>query len=59
MVSNVIATAYLILSLALSVFHMLKSGAKVTRTVLIILDMVILIFIRLRNRCFLFVKLIN
>ncbi|KAK4393130.1 Casparian strip membrane protein 6 [Sesamum angolense] len=41
-VSNVIATAYLILSLALSVFHMLKSGAKVTRTVLIILDMIIL-----------------
>ncbi|KAI3452284.1 hypothetical protein Pfo_008949 [Paulownia fortunei] len=42
LVSNAIATAYLVLSLALSVFHILKSDAKVTRTVLIILDTTIL-----------------
>ncbi|KAK6129264.1 hypothetical protein DH2020_036973 [Rehmannia glutinosa] len=42
LVSNAMATAYLVLSLALSIFHVLKSGAKVTRTVLIILDMIIL-----------------
>ncbi|XP_042020229.1 casparian strip membrane protein 1-like [Salvia splendens] len=37
-VSNAMATAYLILSLALSIFHIFKTGAKVTRTVLVILD---------------------
>ncbi|XP_057769518.1 casparian strip membrane protein 1-like [Salvia miltiorrhiza] len=37
-VSNAITTAYLVLSLALSIFHIFKTGAKVTRTVLIILD---------------------
>ncbi|GER45835.1 casparian strip membrane protein 1 [Striga asiatica] len=42
LVSNGLATAYLVLSLALSVFHMLKSGAKLTRAVLVILDMIIL-----------------
>ncbi|KAG8384681.1 hypothetical protein BUALT_Bualt04G0143300 [Buddleja alternifolia] len=42
LVSNAITTAYLVLSLALSIFHILKTGAKVTRAVLIILDMTIL-----------------
>ncbi|GFQ05022.1 casparian strip membrane protein 1 [Phtheirospermum japonicum] len=42
LVSNAIATAYLVISLVLSIFHILKSDAKVTRTVLIILDMIIL-----------------
>ncbi|KAH6792008.1 hypothetical protein C2S52_002485 [Perilla frutescens var. hirtella] len=41
-VSNAIATAYLVLSLALSIFHIFKTGAKVTRTVLIIVDTTIL-----------------
>lgn len=41
-VSNAIATAYLILSLTLSVFHIFKTAAKVTRTVLVILDTTIL-----------------
>ncbi|KAK4477604.1 hypothetical protein RD792_016841 [Penstemon davidsonii] len=41
-VANSITSAYLVLSLALSIFHILKSGAKVTRTVLITLDMIIL-----------------
>ncbi|KAL8475721.1 hypothetical protein ACS0TY_028396 [Phlomoides rotata] len=42
LVANGMATAYLVLSLALSVFHIFKTGAKVTRTVLIILDTIIL-----------------
>lgn len=42
MVSNAIGTAYLVLSLALSIFHIFKSGAKVTRAVLIILDTVMI-----------------
>ncbi|XP_051120340.1 casparian strip membrane protein 1-like [Andrographis paniculata] len=41
-VSNAVTCGYLVLSLALSIFHILKSGAKVTRTVLIVLDMIIL-----------------
>ncbi|XP_075494299.1 casparian strip membrane protein 1-like [Primulina tabacum] len=41
-VANAIASAYLVLSLVLSIFHILKTGAKVTRAVLIILDLVIL-----------------
>ncbi|KAL8044104.1 hypothetical protein ABFX02_08G024800 [Erythranthe guttata] len=41
-VTNGIATAYLVLSLVLSILHIFMTGAKVTRTVLIILDMIIL-----------------
>ncbi|KAL1538719.1 casparian strip membrane protein 1-like [Salvia divinorum] len=37
-VANAMTTAYLVLSLALSIFHIFKTGAKVTRTVLVILD---------------------
>ncbi|CAI9752708.1 unnamed protein product [Fraxinus pennsylvanica] len=44
-VANSIVTAYLILSLALSIFHIVKSGARVTRTVLIIFDMAMLAFL--------------
>ncbi|CAA3001578.1 casparian strip membrane protein 1-like [Olea europaea var. sylvestris] len=44
-VANVIVTAYLILSLLLSIFHIVKSDARVTRTVLIIFDMAMLAFL--------------
>ncbi|KAL1538722.1 casparian strip membrane protein 1-like [Salvia divinorum] len=36
--SNAMAMAYLVMSLVLSIFHIFKTGAKVTRTVLVILD---------------------
>ncbi|CAA3008851.1 casparian strip membrane 3-like, partial [Olea europaea subsp. europaea] len=39
-VANSIVTAYLILSLALSIFYIAKSSGRVTRTVLIIFDTV-------------------
>ncbi|KAL3629389.1 hypothetical protein CASFOL_026611 [Castilleja foliolosa] len=41
-ITNATTTAYLVISLVLSIFHILKSDAKMTRTLLIILDMIIL-----------------
>ncbi|XP_021739942.1 casparian strip membrane protein 1-like [Chenopodium quinoa] len=41
-VANAIITGYLVLSLTLSIFHIIRSGAKVTRIVLAILDMLAL-----------------
>ncbi|KAH9626177.1 hypothetical protein KSS87_017701 [Heliosperma pusillum] len=41
-VANAIVTGYLVLSLALSIIHIIRSGAKGTRIFLIILDMVAL-----------------
>ncbi|CAK9186070.1 unnamed protein product [Ilex paraguariensis] len=38
--ANGIVSAYLVLSLALSIFHMLKSGATLTRVILISFDTV-------------------
>lgn len=40
-VTNAIVCAYLVLSLALSIFHIIKSTVKVTRLVLVIFDTVI------------------
>ncbi|KAL2523082.1 Casparian strip membrane protein 5 [Forsythia ovata] len=44
-VANAIVTAYLILSLPLSIFHIVKSGARATRTVLIIFDTAMMAFL--------------
>ncbi|KAL3525915.1 hypothetical protein ACH5RR_014287 [Cinchona calisaya] len=44
-VTNSILCGYLVLSLALSIFHILKSAARVTRVVLIILDTLMLAYL--------------
>ncbi|XP_071913216.1 casparian strip membrane protein 1-like [Coffea arabica] len=44
-VTNAIVCGYLVLSLLLSIFHILKSSARVTRVILIILDTVMVAYL--------------